>query len=450
MKKLLPAARAAAAGALLVAGAASAIDLDESYARALAVDPTTLAADQAVVAGREKAVQGRALLKPQVSLTAGVNYVDQRTSTDLPAALSQLIKPESSGTVHQAAVQLAQPIYNAKAVADKRQLEQQAGLAEIRHRDARQDLIVRVGEAYFNVLFAEEALRVTRAEKAAVALQRDRAQARFELGRGKVTEVQETQARYDTVVTKEISAESTLALRQAQFRELTGTAADGLAGLRDGFVPTPPEPDDLLAWQARGKERNPRVQASRGSLAIASAEIAKHTLSGRPTLDLVASYAYQGQNGSLSATVSPDRSRTAVIGVQLNIPLFAGGAIQSRQRESVAKKSQAEHDVGAAERDARLQVQDAFLSVKTGVARVGSLTQSARSAQTALEATTLGRDVGTRTDLDVLDAQQRLFNAQLDLAQARNDYLLGRLRLAAAAGDLEAGELHAINGYLRR
>src|SRR5262249_34874138 len=159
------------------------------------------------------------------------------------------------------------------------------------------------------------------------------------------------------------------------------------------------------------------------------------------TLDLVASYTYKGQNGSLSPTISPNSNRAAVIGVQVNIPLFAGGAIESRARESHAKKRQAEEELSAAQRDMRLQVQDAYLAVKKGVARIGALEQSLVSTQTALEATTLGRDVGSRTELDVLDAQQRVFSAQLDLAQARNDYLLGRIKLASAAGELQESDL---------
>ena len=134
--------------------------------------------------------------------------------------------------------------------------------------------------------------------------------------------------------------------------------------------------------------------------------------------------------------------------MQFTVPLYTGGALDSRQRESVARKGQAEQDLGAAHRDMRLQVQDAFLAVKTGVLRVGALEQSMASARTALEATTLGRDVGSRTELDVLDAQQRLFSAQLDLAQSRNDYLLGRIRLASAAGELQESDLRALERHL--
>ena len=432
----------------LTSGAGFALDLVASYERARGFDPAKLAADEAVLAGREKAVQGSALLKPQVTLSASYSHVNDRTSTSLPPVFSDLIKSESSGNVHQVAVQLSQPLYNAKASADNKQLHEQSELAEVSHHDAQQDLMQRVAEAYFNVLLAQEALRVTQAEKEAVQMQRDRAQARFEVGRGKITELQETQARYDTVLAKEVSAKSTLALRQAQYREVTGAPAEGLAGLRAGFTPTPPQPENLATWQTKGMDRNTRVLTKQSELAIASAEIAKYRLSGRPTLDLVASYTNKGQNGGLSPTISPDSSNVTVIGVQLSVPLFNGGSLDSKERESVAKKRQAEQELAAARRDTRLQVQDAYLAVTTGVARLGALEQSVRSAQTALEATTLGRDVGTRTELDVLDAQQRLFAAQLDLAQARNDYLLGRIRLASAAGELHEGDLRALNAYL--
>lgn len=436
------------AALMSLSSASFALDLMGSYAKALQADPSMRAADEALRAGREKTVQGRALLLPQIALAGSYAHVDDKSSTNLPPVLTEVIKPESAGQVHQAELQLKQPLYSAKASAEKKQLHQQTELSEISHRDARQDLIERVSETYFGVLFAQESLRVTQAEKAAVQMQRDRAKARFEVGRGKITDLQEAQARYDSVLAKEVSAESTLAMRAAQFEELTGAPAQGLAGLRTGFQPTPPQPDNVRDWQQRGRELNARVQVKERELAIAAVEIDKYKLSGRPTLDLVASYGYKGQNGSLSPTIAPNSNRSAVIGVQVNIPLFAGGALDSRERESVAKKRKAEEELSAAQRDVRLQVQDAYLAVKKGVARIAALEQSLLSTQTALEATTLGRDVGSRTELDVLDAQQRVFSAQLDLAQARNDYLLGRIKLASAAGDLQESDLRALNAYL--
>lgn len=440
----------AAAACLYYSTAAFAIDLTESYQRALQADPSLRSSQAALAAGREKAVQGRSLLLPQVGLSAGVTHMNDRSSSNLQPPLSDLIKSDSSGTVQQAAVQLKQPLYDMQSAAGKQQLLQQADMAEITFRHAQQDLIQRVGEAYFNVLLAEESLRVTLAEKTAVQLQRDRAQARYDVGRGKITDLHEAQARLDSVLAKEVAAQSQLALAQAQYQEVTGVPADGLAPLQAKLQPTPPMPDSLAAWQQKGRDGNTRVLLKQREQIIAGQEIRKHALSGRPTVDLVASYTVKSASGSLSPTVAPDGNRSTAIGVQFNVPLFAGGALDSKQRESVAKKSQADEDLGVAQRDARLQVQDAFLAVKNGVAKIAALEQSLVSTRTALEATTLARDVGTRTELDVLDAQQRVFTVQLDLAQARNDYLLGRLKLASAAGELQEGDLRALDAYLVR
>lgn len=439
----------AAAALLLMCGSAAAVDLVSAWQQALATDPTLRAADASLQAGREKAVQGKALLLPRVNLSAGASHVDDRSSqAGLPAALAPLVPEHGSGNTWQAAVRLQQPLYDLKARAEKRQLQQQSALAEVQHEQARQALMERVSEAYFALLLADESLRVVRAEKAAVGLQRERAQARFEVGRGKVTDVQEAQARYDGVLAREVSAQATLALRQAKFRELTGRPAQGLAPLRAGFVPSRPQPDDLAAWQQQADRQAAPVQTRRGQLAIAAADVDKHKLAARPTLDLVAGYSARGQSSGLSALSGSEGSRSATVGLQFSVPLFAGGALDSRLRESLAQRQRAEEDVEATRRDTRLQVQDAFLAVQTGVARVAALEQSLRSTRTALEATTLGRDLGTRTELDVLDAQQRMFSAELDLAQSRTDYLLSRVRLAAAAGVLAEADLQALNAEL--
>ncbi|HSW18057.1 MAG TPA: TolC family outer membrane protein [Ramlibacter sp.] len=427
---------------------AHAIDLVGAYEQALRYDPAKLAADEALAAGREKAVQGDALLRPRIGLQAGVSYIDARSSTTVPAALASVAPSDSNGTTRHVGVQLTQPLYDATARADKQQLHQQTALALTQFDQSRQDLALRVAEAYFGVLLAEETLRVVEAEKAAIGMQRDRAQGRFDVGRGKVTDLQEAQARYDQVLTKEISARSALDLRRAQFQEAIGLPAQGLATLATGFTPSLPQPDSLAAWQARGEDVSTLVRVKRSQLEIASAEIGKYKLAGRPTLNLVAGYTASEQSGGLSPLVASDNQRNAVVGLQLNVPLYAGGAISSRERESIARERQAEQELSAARRDVRLQVQDAYLSVTTNVSRIASFQQSLVSARTALEATTLGRDVGTRTELDVLDVQQRAFAAELDLTQARFDYLLGRVRLAAAAGELGEADLRALNVWL--
>lgn len=429
-------------------GHAGAIDLVDAYRQALQHDPTTLAADDALVAGREKAAQGDALLRPRINLQAGLSRIHDHNSFEAPAALAGLAPSDSTGTARQASVQLVQPLYDKTASATRQQLHEQSTLARTQFRQSRQDLALRVAEVYFGVVVAEEGLRVAQAEKAAIRQQRDRAKARFDIGQGKITELQEAQARLDAVETREVLAQSTLQLRQTQFQETIGTPPAQLAGLAPSFVPRQPEPDNLQSWQAKGEGQNSLVRIRQSELQIAGAEIDKYRFSSRPTLAVVGSYTARGQSGDLSPLVAPNGNRNTTIGLQLTIPLYAGGGIDSREREAVARRSEAEEQIAAARRDVRIKVQDGFLAVKTGVSRIAAVEQALRSARSALEATTLGRDVGTRTELDVLDAQQRMYGAELDRVQARVDYLLGRLRLSEAAGELSEESLRSLSAWL--
>lgn len=437
-------AAACALAALPMTGMAG--DLVAAWRQAKQADPTMQAAGAARIAGRELAVQGDALLRPQMQFSASAMQLKQHAS--VPTQLSGILPADSSGRVYQAALQGTLPLINARARAEREQMHQRSALAEISYRSDQQDLLLRVGERYFGVLQAQETLAVVQAEKAAVQLQRDRAQARFDIGRGKATDLQEAQARLDGVGAREVSAQSTLSLRQAQYQALTGQPADALVPLSTHVPPRLPQPEALADWQQQAATGNLHVLRQQHELRIATAEIGKSTLASRPSLDLVTSYGYQSQNGGLSPLQAPDNARSAAIGLQFTLPLYTGGAIESRQREALARRTQAEQSLAAAQRDARLQAQDAYLAVSNGVARIAALGQSLASAQTALAATTLGRDVGTRTELDVLDAQQRVYSAQLDLVQARHEQQLARLRLSAAAGSLGEAELAALNGDL--
>lgn len=448
MKSRLHTIRLAVVAALThLAGAASALDLIGAYELALRHDPARLAANEALAAGREKAVQGDALMLPRISLQAGVNRIDDRSSIGAP--LSTVLPSNSSGTAYQTSLQLTQPLYDAKASAEKKQLHQQSRLAEVEFDQAHQQLALRVAEAYFGVIAAQEALRVTLSEKAAVSAQRERSQARFEVGRSRITDVQEAQARYDQILTREITARNTLDIRRVQFAELTGSTAEALAELETRHAATPPQPDVLQSWQNKGSESSAAVRARRAQLDIANAEIEKHALSGRPSLSLGANFTARDQSGGLSPLVASNDQRNASIGLQFSMPFYAGGGLDSKVRESLARKREAEHQLAAATRDMRVQVQDSFLAVRTGVSRIGSAEQSLRSARTALEANFLGRDLGTRTEQDVLDAQQRAHAAELDAVLARIDYLLARIRLAAAVGELGDQDLRGANAWLR-
>jgi multidrug efflux pump len=428
---------------------AKAVDLMGTYNKALEADSTYQAAGEALTAGREKAVQGRAMYLPRVNLSAYSTQMKDRSELPLPPQFADLVESETSGRVYGATIQASQPIYRPVYWAEGRQLKEQAGLAAVDYRQSQYDLIQRVTQVYFGVLLAEEDLRVSTAQKLAVFEQLERSKARYEVGKARSTELEDSKARYDSVAATEIVAISNLDLARAKFQELTGMPATGLAQFGERFVPAPPLPDNLSAWTVKALDANTHIAQRRSQIAIATAEIDKYKLSGRPTLDLVASYSDKGQSGGLSPLIAADRNRNTQIGLQVSIPLFAGGALDSKERESRARQRQAELDLASAERDTRVQTRDAFNAVKNGAARVVALDQSVNSAGTAVEATIAGRDVGTRTTTDVLDAQQRLFTSQLELNRARYDYLLGRVKLAETAGELGIEDLRALNTYLR-
>jgi outer membrane protein len=441
----LRAVRAAVVATLgLHLAAAHSLDLVDAFGQALHQDPAQRAAVAARDAGREKAVQGDSLLLPQVQLQAGVQRANLHTSDQVTGQPSN----SGTGTTNQATVQLVQPVINAAARATRQQLHEESTLADTRYDQARQELILRVTDAYLGVLLADETLRVTLAEKAAVSSQRDRAQARFDVGRGQAVDLQDAQARFDDVLSRELAARNEVQLRRARFQELVGSAPDGLAPLSPTFAPLAPEPNDLAEWQAIGLSHASEIRTRRSMLTIAEAEVNKQRLSSRPTLDLVASVGHQGQNGGLPKSVSADNSRTTMVGLQLTVPLYTGGRLDSLSRESTARREQAQDDLEAARRDTRLAVEEAFLATGHGVARIHSLEQSLRSARTALESTTAGRDVGNRTEVDVLDAQTRSFSVERDLVVARVQYVLDRVRLSAAAGELRDSDVQAVNSWL--
>ena len=428
---------------------AQSLTLSAAFEKALASDPGIQASEQAVQVGREKTIQGQSLFKPQVSLSAGITAMSVHAESALPPGFSALAQPDSSGNIRKTAVQIVQPLINAGAEASRAQLSRQTEAAEVSWTAARQDLMMQVAEAYLAVIASREALRVVDAENTSLEQQRERAQARFDVGMGNLIDLQEARARRDGVQARKVSAQSALVQRAAQFEALTGALANSLAELKPDASLIGIDPDKLEAWQARAMDHNAHILGKKIEVAIAREDMRRYSLRSRPTLDLVGNYALQSKDGDLSLLVSADQQRTATLGLFLNVPLFTGGNLDSREREAQAKGRQSELELAALQRDVRLRVQEAFLAVNTGIARTVALQASERTARTALEATTTGRDIGTRTQLDVLDSQQRLFGSQQDLIQARVDLLVGRLRLAWTVGELDEDALRHIDSELR-
>ncbi|WP_051710673.1 TolC family outer membrane protein [Andreprevotia chitinilytica] len=420
-----------------------AADLLESWRAAQQYDATFAAAKSTLYAGREKAEQGKALWLPKVSLAGSAEAVKSDYKPGNPAVPSA----DGSGGQYGLTVSASQPLYHGELSASADQLRKQTDLAELAYKSAEQDLILRVARAYFDVKEAESKVDLAAAQKSAVALQLEQAKKMFEVGTATITDTNEAQAQYDAIISSEIAYANDLEVKRNAFAQLTALDPNRLAGVAD-LKPQPPQPNALNSWLDQAPN-SISLQTQQLNLDIAKREIDKYTLQNAPTLDLVASYGSQWQSSGISKSGGMDRTNSGIIGVQLSIPLYTGGNRSSQLREAVSKEDAQRQTVEATRRAAIQQTKQAFLGVQSGAAQVTALEQSLKSAGSLLDSTKLGRDVGVRTTVDVLNAQQSYFLTRYNLVSARYEYLFSRLQLASAVGILSEADLQSINGWLK-
>ncbi|NWG32510.1 MAG: TolC family outer membrane protein [Rhodocyclaceae bacterium] len=421
---------------------AQAADLMQVYREAAAYDAQYAAARAQRDAGLEKLPQGRAGLLPTLGLSANTTW--NESDTTLRAYGTTVSRNYNSNGW---SVSLSQPLFRWQNWVGYKQSELTAALAEVQYVQAGQDLIVRVAQAYFDVLLAQETLATAQAQKAAIAEQLEAAKRSFEVGTATITDTHEAQARHDLAVATEIAAENDLAVKRQVLRTLTGKEFDALKGLRPGVRIDPPQPADLGQWVSFAETGNLGVQLAQTSFEIASREIEKQRAGHYPTLDLVASYGRSG-SGYSSTAGGGIEVKSSTIGLQLALPLYAGGAVSSREREAAALNEKARADLDNARRQAALAARQAYLGVNSGLAQVKALEAGVASSQLALESNKLGYEVGVRINIDVLNAQSQLYDTKQKLAKARLDTLIAQLKLKAAAGTLTEADLASINALL--
>ncbi len=426
-------------GSALIAQAA---DLLQVYRDAAAWDAQYAAARAARDAGLEKLPQGRAGLLPSIGLAANTTW--NESDTTLRATGTTVSRNYNSNGWN---VSLSQPLFRWQNWVGYKQAELAATLAEVQFVQASQDLIVRVAQAYFDVLLAQETLATAQAQKAAIAEQLEAAKKSFEVGSATITDTHEAQARYDLAMAAEIAAENDLAVKRQALRTLTGKEPETLKGLRSGVQIDPPQPADPAQWVSQAETGNLAVQLAQSNFEITSREIEKQRAGHYPTLDLVATYGKSGSGFSSSAGGGVD-VKSSTIGLQLALPIYAGGAVSSREREAAALSEKARAELDNARRQAALAARQAYLGVSSGLAQVKALEAGVASSQLALESNKLGYEVGVRINIDVLNAQSQLFDTKQKLAKARLDTLIAQLKLKAAAGTLSEADLAAINALL--
>lgn len=437
MKKTLLAAAIAAAYWTPALGA----DLLSVYREARMADPQYAAARAAYAAGQEKAVQGKAGLLPQLSANANVNYnnTDARFNVFFPGAQRDF------GT-RSYGVQLTQPLFRPQNLSGYEQGKLQALASEIQLSAAEQDLMVRVSQAYFDVLLAQANLEFIRAQKLAIAEQLAQAKRNFVVGTATITDTNDAQARFDLAAAQEVAAVNDIEVKNRALAAIVGRSPGGLSGVSWPLQLTPPQPAQMDAWVEQALGSSLQVALQKTALEIAAREVERQRYGHYPTLDVVASYTDARSNSSAQGIGS--EIRQGVVGLQFQVPLYAGGAVSSRVREAAANKTKAEQDLEQARRSSTLATQQAYLGVTSGLAQVKALEQALRSSEVSLESTKLGRDVGVRTQVDVLNAQQQVANARRDLARAVYDTIVAQLRLKQAVGRLTEEDLAAVNALL--
>lgn len=430
---------AVAAALFLASAPAQAQGLLELYQSARSFDASYLAARAQADAAVPRAAQSLALRRPSAALSAGLT--GSRIDTVASGTLSS--------TNTQAVLQARQPLFNRAADASIEQAQAQLDAAHADMEIAEQDLIARLTQAYFDVLAAQDTLATVQASKRAIAEQLASAKRNFEVGTATVTDTREAQARFDLAGAQEIAAENDLRTRRVALDQLVGRSDATPRPLLKPVVLPALLPDEVERWVADADARHPLVRKARIGEAVAGLETRKARAGHLPTVDLVASYSASRSSGSaIALSGAAGTTGTASIGVQLNVPLYSGHAIDNRIKETLLLENRAGLDLEASRRAVAQSTRQAFLGVKSGLAQVAALQAAEDSSQLALEATQLGYRVGVRVNLDVLNAQTQLFQTQRDLARARYDVLLGSLRLRQASGQLTADDVSAVSRLL--
>ena len=434
--RLLP--LTAALGAAL-AVPAHAQGLLELYESARAYDAAWQSAKAQYDANLFRAEQAKAGVLPTANLAAAAS----RSRFDLNNP-----EVERAFGTQNATFSASQPLYRPANFATYEQGKRQVELAQALLTTAAQDLIIRVSQAYFDVLAAQDTLAFVRAQKAAVAEQLASAKRNFEVGTSTITDTREAQARFDLVIAQEIAAENDLRVKRLALDTQVGKADVQPNAMPVPPLLPPPQPADVNAWVQQSEEFSPAIQQARTNVEIAQLETEKAKAGHKPTLDLTASYnVTRNPQGSATSALT-SRSGNGTVALAFNLPLFAGFAVQNRIRETLALEEKAQADLEATRRNVAQATRTAYFGVVSGAGQVKALEAAEASSQSALEANRLGYQVGVRINIDVLNSQSQLFQTKRDLAQARYNVLIGHLRLRQANGTLTPEDLARLNALL--
>lgn len=420
-----------------VAGAA---DLIHVYRDAIANDAVYASARAVLMVGLEKLPTAAAGLLPTINATSFTQWNEAEILQRLPKAEGFNRDFNSHGYT----ISLNQPLFNWQNWEQYKQSKLAIAQAEAVFADSVQQLIVRVVQAYFDVLAFQDDLAFVVAQKDALAEQLARAKKSFAAGKANVTDLYDAKARYDVIVSQEIAAQNGVESKKRALKQITNKYPDRLTPLNTSVMLHLPLPNVMEEWVARAEKESFTVRAKEAAVEIAVREVEQQRAGHFPTLGLYASRSKSSAGNSTTTFIGSD-VQSRQIGVQLVIPIYAGGAVESRTRAAIASLEQARQDLESARRTAALGATQSFLDVTGGISQINALETVLKSSELALDANKKGYSVGLRIGNDVLTALQQLFSAKRDLSKARYDTMVNSLKLKMAIGNLHEADIEEIN-----
>ena len=444
---LLKSALACALGSAAACAWAQApvMDLKQVYQAALEQDATIRASRATADSGRERLPQARAGLLPQISASAGRN--NNNLDTTSPNILGTPVTTNDQYASDNRTLQLRQPLVNMQRWLQFQQAKSVVEEVEANLDRDLQNLVVRVAGVYFEALMADEQLDLVLAQKKTYTALVDAAKKGLAAGSGTRTDIDDAQSRLDMAAAQELEARQNQDLARRQLQLLVNQPVNQIAKLNVAALQlSAPMPANLDDWTRKAEQASPEIRAMQARLDAARREVSKAQAGHLPTVDAVAQWS---NSGSENITRVNSRFENKTIGLQLNIPLYSGGYVNSTIRQAVAEQTRAEESLEALRRDLGVRVHKEYRGVSEGVLRVRALEQAARSAEQMMKSTQMSLTAGSRTQLDVLNAQQQFTLALRDLAQARLVYLLSKVRLASLVGDDAMVSIEQVNGSLR-
>ena len=432
-------------GATAAAPTPAALNLSQAYRAALEQDATFNAAEAAAAGRRERLPQARAQLLPNVSVNASRYRNDLETTQ--PGFGGVPVHSEQQYNSSSRALMIRQPLYRPFNVADYRQAKALVAEANATLEKELQNVAVRVSGAYLEALLAQDELALVLAQKQAYATQLEAARKRFAGGAGVRTDIDEAQARVDLTIAQELEARQNLDYTRRQLQVLVNVPVAALAPVDPARLrATAPDPGRLQDWVDRAEQVSPELRALRAQREAAGFEIEKARAGHKPTLDAIAQWSVSDSD---NVTRVDTRYNNKSIGVQLNVPLYAGGYVDSQVRQALAERERVEQVLEATRRDLSLRVEKEYRGLTEGTARIAALEQAVRSAETMVQSNRRSFEAGSRTLVDILNAEQQRVSAMRDLANARYLYMVSRVRLRALAGEANEQAVEEVNGWLQ-